>query len=128
MAKTTKIGQKNDQKRQKMTKIVKNIANKTGSGQNRPKVIKSLIFECQSKNQSLIDDSWSYHHHCIKIKARKSYKAYQGESAQKVLIFADFSKKSDDVIIFLNFFFLECLSFINVYHHAKFHDICIKTG
>ena len=40
-----------------MTKIVKNIANETGSAKNQPKIIKWLIFELDSENVYLIDDS-----------------------------------------------------------------------
>ena len=40
-----------------MTKIVKNIANETGSAKSQPKIIKWLIFELDSENVYLIDDS-----------------------------------------------------------------------
>ena len=49
---------KNNQERQKMRKIVKKIiGNKTGSTKNQPKSIKYLIFELESENLYLIDDS-----------------------------------------------------------------------
>ena len=57
MIKTPKIGQKTGKNHQKMTKIVKNIANETGSAKNQPKIIKWLIFELDSENVYLIDDS-----------------------------------------------------------------------
>ena len=72
MVKTPKIGQKTGKNHQKMTKIVKNIANETGSAKNQPKIIKWLIFELDSENVYLIDDSWSYQRLFIKIKVRKS--------------------------------------------------------
>ena len=62
-SKTVRNGQKwlkrpkTDKNHQKMTKIVKNIANETGSAKNQPKIIKWLIFELDSENVYLIDDS-----------------------------------------------------------------------
>ena len=55
--KRPKSAKKTGKTHQKMTKIVKNIANETGSAKNQPKIIKWLIFELDSENVYLIDDS-----------------------------------------------------------------------